>query len=84
MIKALTAVTIAAFAAFAITILPSFSPPVEASVPQPLAKTDRLPLRALSAACAEQNWPNINASCLRGGYSAGQITPARVVTADRG
>ncbi len=50
-------------------ILPSFAPPVEASVPQVLAKTDRLPVRAVSTACAGQNWPNIDVSCLRRGNS---------------
>jgi hypothetical protein len=83
MIKALSAVTIAAFAAAAMTILPSFAPPVEASVPQALAKTDRLPIRAASAACVGQNWPNIDVSCLRRSNSKAAIQPVRVVTTDR-
>jgi hypothetical protein len=44
MIKALSAVAIAVFAAAAVTILPSFAPPVAASAPLVLAKADRLPL----------------------------------------
>lgn len=83
MIKALSAVAIAAFTAAAITILPSFAPPVEASEPKALAKSDRMPVRVLSAACESQNWPNIEASCLRGGNSKAVIQPARVITADR-
>lgn len=84
MIKAISAVTIAAFAAAAITMLPSFAPPVEASVPHTLAKSDRLPVHTLIDACAGQNWPNIDASCLRGINSPAAIKPARMVTADRG
>jgi len=83
MIKALSAAAIAAFVAAAITLLPSFAPQVEAGVAQPMLKADRLPVRALSPACAEQNWPNIDASCLRRGNSKA-IQPARLVTTDRG
>jgi hypothetical protein len=43
MIKALSAVTVAAFVAAALTILPGFAPQVEASVPAPLAKGDPMP-----------------------------------------
>jgi hypothetical protein len=83
MIKTLSAIAIAAFAAAAITILPSFVPPVEASTPQPLAKSDRLTVRSVSPACAGQNWPNIDASCLRRTNSKTTIQPARIVTTDR-
>jgi len=83
MIKALSAVSVAAFMAAAITLLPSFAPPVEASVPQALAKSDRLPVRALSPACAEQSWPNIEASCLRKANSNVSIISVRLVTTDR-
>lgn len=83
MIKALSAVTIAAFVAAAMTILPSFAPPVEASVPHALAKADRLPIRSISSICAGQNWPNIDAACLRSGSSRVAIQPARLVTASR-
>lgn len=87
MIKALSATAIAAFAAAAITFLPSFAPPVEAGVPQTqgqtLGKADRLPVHAASAACAGQNWPNIDVSCLRRSKSKAAIQPVRVVTTDR-
>lgn len=84
MIKALSAVAIAAFMAAAVTILPSFAPPVEASAPYALAKADRLPIPILSVACAGQNWPNIDASCLRRTNSKAIIQPVRRVTTDRG
>ncbi|MBN9597685.1 MAG: hypothetical protein J0G36_20330 [Afipia sp.] len=84
MIKALSAVAIAVFAAAAVTILPSFAPPVAASAPLVLAKADRLPLLAPTPACASQNWPNIEAACLRRTNSKATIQPVRRVTADRG
>ncbi len=46
MIKALSAIAVAAFIATALTVLPGFAPTVEASVPQALAKADRLDIRA--------------------------------------
>lgn len=55
MIKALSAVTIAAFVAAAITILPSFVPAVAAGSPYALAKGDRLPVQPISSDCAGQN-----------------------------
>src|SRR5260370_29261715 len=47
MIKALTAVTFAALIAAALTLLPGFAPTVEASVPQALAKSDRLDIKTI-------------------------------------
>ena len=46
MIKAFSAIAAAAFIAAALTVLPGFAPQVEASVPQALAKGDRLEVRA--------------------------------------
>ena len=65
MIKALSAVAIAAFIAAALTVLPGFAPQVEASVPRALAKADRLDIRAVGKDCSQQAWPNFEASCLR-------------------
>ena len=45
MIKALSAIAVAAFVAATLTVLPGFAPQVEASVPQALAKGDRLDIR---------------------------------------
>jgi hypothetical protein len=84
MIKTLSAVAIAAFVASALTVLPGFAPQVEASVPQALAKADRLDVRAVGKDCSQQAWPNFEASCLRvAGTKAAPIREARLVTADR-
>ena len=64
MIKAISAIAVAAFIAAALTILPGFAPEVEASVPQALAKGDRLEIRTVGKDCSQQSWPNFEASCL--------------------
>jgi hypothetical protein len=83
MIKALSAIAIAAFVAAALTVLPGFAPQVEASVPQALAKGDRLDIHAVGANCSQKAWPNFEASCLRVVGSKTMIRQARLVTADR-
>jgi len=85
MIKALSAVTVAAFVAAALAVLPGFAPEVEASVPRALAKADRLDIRPVGHDCSQQNWPNFDASCLRvaGSRNQTQLRQARLVTADR-
>ena len=83
MIKALSAVAVAAFVATALTILPGFAPQVEASVPAPLAKGDRLDIREAGRNCSQQAWPNFEASCLRAAGSKILVREARLVTADR-
>lgn len=83
MIKALSAIAVAAFVAAALTILPGFAPQVAASVPQPLAKSDRLDVRPIGRNCSEQAWPNFEASCLRIVGSRIAVREARMVTADR-
>src|SRR6266478_3564577 len=83
MIKAVSAVAIAAFIAAALTLLPGFAPQVEASVPQPLAKADRLDIRPLGRDCSEQAWPNFEAACLRSAGTKAVVHQARLVTADR-
>jgi len=83
MIKALSAIALAAVAAAALTVLPGFAPQVEASVPQPLAKSDRLDIRPLGRDCSERAWPNFEASCLRSAGTKAVVRQARLVTADR-
>ncbi|MCS3726298.1 hypothetical protein [Bradyrhizobium betae] len=83
MIKTLSAIAIAAFVAAALTVLPGFAPAVEASVPQPLAKGDRLDVRTIGKDCSQQAWPNFEASCLRRAGTKANIREARLVTADR-
>jgi hypothetical protein len=83
MIKALSVIAIAAFVAAALTLLPGFAPQVEASVPQPLPKADRLDIRPVGRDCSEQAWPNFEASCLRAAGTKREVRQARLVTADR-
>jgi hypothetical protein len=83
MIKAISAIAVAAFVAAALTILPGFAPKVEASVPQALAKGDRLDVHPVGRDCSQQAWPNFEASCLRVAGSRVVIRDARLVTADR-
>ena len=83
MIKALSAIFIAAGVAAALTVLPGFAPTVEASVPQPLAKSDRLDIKTIGRDCSERAWPNFEASCLRRAGTKADVRIARLVTADR-
>jgi hypothetical protein len=84
MIKALSAVAVAAFIAAALTVLPGFAPKVEASVPVALAKGDRLDIKAVGRGCSEQAWPNFEASCLRNATTKTiTVREARLVTTDR-
>jgi hypothetical protein len=83
MIKAFSAIAIAAFVAIALSALPGFAPQVEASEPQVLAKGDRLDVRNLGRNCSQQAWPNFEASCLRVAGSKAVIREARLVIAGR-
>lgn len=83
MIKAISAIAAAAFIATALTVLPGFAPTVEASVPQALAKADRLDIRTVGKDCSQQAWPNFEASCLRSSGTKSSVREARLVTADR-
>ncbi|HKU08680.1 MAG TPA: hypothetical protein VJR30_21650 [Bradyrhizobium sp.] len=83
MIKAISAVAIAAFIAAALTVLPGFAPQVEASVPVALAKGDRLDIKQVGRDCSQQAWPNFEASCLRNVGTKNVVRQARLVTADR-
>ena len=84
MIKALSAIAIAACTAAALTVLPGFAPTVEASVPQALAKADRLDIRPVGRDCSQQAWPNFEASCLRtAGTKVSVVREARLVTTNR-
>jgi hypothetical protein len=83
MIKTLSAVAIAAVFAAALTVLPGFAPQVEASVPQALAKADRLDIHPVGRDCSQQAWPNFEASCLRGAGTKAVVRQARLVSSDR-
>ena len=82
MIKALSAIAIAAFVAAALAVFPGFAPQVEASVPHALAKADRLDIHQIGRNCSEQAWPNFEAACLRVAGSKTMIRQARLVTVD--
>jgi hypothetical protein len=51
--------------------------------PVVVAKTDRLPARPAGSACAQQNWPNFDAACLR--YTDGRqaVRGVRVAAGDQ-
>ena len=83
MIKAFSAITVAAFVAAALSMVPGFAPQVEASVPQALAKADRLDIHPVGGSCPQQAWPNFEAACLRAAGSKIMIREARLVTVDR-
>jgi hypothetical protein len=83
MIKTLSAIAIAACVAAALAVLPGFAPQVEASVPRPLAKADRLDIRPTGRDCSQQAWPNFEPSCLRNAVTKTAVREARLVTADR-
>jgi hypothetical protein len=84
MIKTFSAIALAAFVAAGLTVVPGFTPKVEASVPVALTKSDRLDIRPVGRDCSEQAWPNFEASCLRSATSKkAQIREARLVTAER-
>ena len=83
MIKALTAISLAACTAAALTLLPGFAPQVEASVPQALAKSDRLDFHPIGRDCSDQAWPRFEASCLRRAGTKTEIREARLVSAER-
>jgi hypothetical protein len=79
MIKAISAIAAGVFVAAAITVLLGFAPRVEASVPTPLAHSDRLDIQEVGSDCSDDRvWPN---SCLREvGY---EILKDQLVTAER-
>ena len=83
MIKAFSVIAVAALVAATLTILPGFAPEVAASVPQPLAKGDRLDVRPIGKDCSQQAWPNFEASCLRTAGTKATIREARTVSVDR-
>ena len=85
MIKALSAIAVAAFIAAALTVLPGFAPQVEASVNSSivLKKADRLDYRPIGKDCSQQAWPNFEASCLRNAGSRTMPVQVRTVSATR-
>lgn len=83
MIKVLSATTIAAIVAAALTLLLSLSPQLKASIPQTPAKGDRLDIHATGPGCSQKAWPNFEATCLRVAGTKIMIRETRLVTANR-
>lgn len=88
--KFLTAVVAATLIAAVLTFVPGVMPSVAASTrdeavtQQPAAKADRLPLRAIGAACSPRAWPYYERECLFDKFGwANEGRPVRVVTTDR-
>lgn len=65
MLKTVSAILAAALLAGGLTLLPSFSPQVEASAGGPAVKGDRLDLGRFGRECAQHAWPYYEAHCLR-------------------
>ena len=82
-IRSFAALGIFAFLGAAVVALPALAPKVEAREVAPMAKGDRLEVRAVAVSCSTQVWPDFAASCLRGADSAAKILEARLVTARR-
>jgi hypothetical protein len=85
MLKTITVIACAAIVAAFVSVMPGFSPQVEAaSDATVLAKGDRLDMRPLGTACSQRNWPYFEATCVRDrAQPAGQPSTIRVITTDR-
>lgn len=81
MLKAVSAIAVAAALAGAAMIFPAMTPEVAASAPVPAAKTDRADV---PASCERQGWPYYEANCLRDeNRNAGRVPPVRIISTDR-
>jgi hypothetical protein len=83
MIKSLAALAIFAVLGTSVIALPGFAPRVQAGEAAVLAKADRLTIHPVTRHCSNQNWPNIDAACLRYAASNATVHDARLVTARR-
>ncbi|MBI3702113.1 MAG: hypothetical protein HY242_16940 [Afipia sp.] len=77
--KSLAALAIAAFVGAGMAIFPSFAPAADTS-PQMSGTPAQKSVAWADPACASQNWPNFDSSCLRGATGTSQV---RLVTTDR-
>jgi hypothetical protein len=81
MLKAVSAIAVAAALAGAAMIFPAMTPEVAASAPVPAAKTDRADT---PASCERQGWPYYEANCLRDeNRNAGRVPQIRIISTDR-
>lgn len=82
--KALSAIAASAIGAAVVLALPGFSPEVEARVPAPVVKSDRLDIRPAVTDCSQQAWPYYEANCLRDRNQPNrQARTVRLVSTDR-
>jgi len=84
LVRSASAVVLAAVIAGILTILPSFSEPVDASAPITTAMA-AAPVPVVTSKCAEQHWPYMDADCLLDRRKVGgEVNPvSRVVKIDR-
>lgn len=81
MLKAVSAIAVAAALAGAAMIFPAMTPEVAASAPVPAAKADRADV---SASCERQGWPYYDANCLHDdSRNAGRVPQVRIISTDR-
>lgn len=84
MIKAISAIAVAAVIAAGFVAFPSFSPQVEASAPVLGAKGDRADIRPLGVDCGQKAWPYFDPACTHDARNP-LLEPreVRFITADR-
>jgi hypothetical protein len=83
MTKFLVAPAIFGLLGMAAVALPGFAPREEAGETVALAKADALHIRPAARNCAQQVWPNYDASCLRSRDAGKMICEARLAAARR-
>jgi len=83
MIKAVSAIAIAALVAAALALLPGFAPEIKASLSHALDMGNWLDIRLVTTDWSQQTWPNFEPACLKVAGSNSPIKQARLVTADR-
>ena len=77
MINVFSALTICAFVAIALFVLPGFAPSLEPKLA--LKRVDQLVSRVARKDCSAQMWPNFSVACLHGKGVIGEVRliPAR-------
>ena len=83
MIKSLAPLATLAFLGSCAIALPLFAPDVKANETLALPRADRLAVHAFVRDCADQVWPDFDASCLRDVRSDMGVRDARLVAARR-
>lgn len=74
----------AALIAALLVAVPGMSPEVEASTPNPAAKSDRFDFKPTGSACSQRGWPYFETSCLRDRAAPmREVKAVRLVSTDR-